>query len=207
MNEDTLKSILQQADNYAGMPEVSNNLAGRVQHKATRQALQRRHTIMVAALVLIVTGVTLWGKFGTMLFHSDTMKNPQEQAAATPADRDQTDRNPACQTELAESIRRLNRQVALSRQLRKQDKLRTRLTAARQTRPGRPAPLTEIRHIADHAAAVLYVTADDKAAKPDQIPSAIADFQRLMQLYPESPLAAKAQSKINELRNSTQGDA
>lgn len=198
MNDNTIRQLLQSADRAAGEPTCSSNLARRVRIKAAAQQRLRHRVFVMTAAFLLILGVGIVARY-----RLTPPPNPANTETSAGSDADQ-----AVQ-QLAAMNRRLQMQVDLLRQLNKTTDAEYRLAKLKRKQKSRIDPLAEIRLCRDKSAAITLVTADEKVRKYNLVRSAVNDYQRVIELYPDTIWARQARKKLVELTsdsNDLKGD-
>ena len=192
MSDDPLRRILQQADAIAGdPPEMADDLAGRVRLLALRR---RRVSFGLSAAAAIVLAV------GMTLMWSQT-PSPSHPGVGPPVvQRGQEGAN-------AESIRaeieRLGRQadhrLALARRTQEILEQMKRAEAREQEHAYPDAVANALREV-DKAAFVLVSQADRMCRELDLCKSAAVKYRRVVKLFPDTPWAAVARQRLEEIK-------
>lgn len=186
MEEDKIKSLLQKADQMAGLPvPTSANLAAAIHRRAKqRRFVSLAAPVAAAAVVLIAFGV--WRLMSTPA--GDTRE--QVRLATLQAEvellRAQTD-----------STLKLVREV-IERQRR-----RSQLQALEAKLASISDPLEEMQRQADKTAFILVFQANRMYDELDQKDSAIQTYNRLIELFPKSKWADVARRRLAEIQNNS----
>jgi hypothetical protein len=201
MDSDRIEELLQQADERAGVPRLTPNLAGRT-YRVYAQRRRVRAGLSVAASMLIVAGIIHMGR--GIVFRGDTTElrqdvvvgrdGPQqavqveiEQLRAEVAQlRAEAEERKAILTEVLkrqERQERIDRLEALERQVRQQGD-----------------PSAEVNRLVERAALVILYQADRKYNELDLKESAIADYRQVIKLYPETRWAESARQRLADIK-------
>jgi hypothetical protein len=208
METDRIQELLQQADEKAGDPSLTANLADR-----TYQIYAQRRRITVAlstaAGLILVAGIIYLGR-GLLFSHQPSESqpiiavNPEESKQYAQGEIEQL-RVEVAQLRAEAEVRTAILAEVLKRQ-EQQDRIRT---LERQVR-GQSDPLAEVNRLIERAALVTVYQADRKYNELDLKESAIADYRQVIKLYPETRWAERARQRLTEIETkenpSEQGD-
>ena len=206
MVEDDLRQLLSQADRAAGpAPAPRINLADRVRRSARRRRMAETAGPMAAVLIL---GVVLlhWANRNTNPSPTSTSdsinvaQNLENQTPPTSVEVSQF------QAEIAQLRVRADIQMQVVRELLDLEKQQTELAELERQLAAIPDPLEEVRRQVEQAAYTVVYHADLKYTRMNLKESAIEEFQRVIQLYPQTRWAAVAQAKLSEIRFNQKGN-
>jgi hypothetical protein len=192
VSDDPLKRILQQADVAAGdPPEVAGDLARRVRALAARR---RRVSfgLSVAAAVALAAGMT---------FLVSRAPTSSERGAGPGIV--QSGQAPPDLAEIRAEIERLGREaemrLAVARRTRELLE-QTERSRALKRQHDYPDPVARARREVDRAAFVLVSQADRMCRDLDLCDSAAVKYQRVVDLFPETPWATVARQRLDEIK-------
>jgi hypothetical protein len=169
---ESLKQLLQQADTA---PSVSDptELAHRVRRRRMTQ-LRRRRTMLTAAMVLLVTSVVvLWPK--------RNVTNVAIVESAGPS---------AASLEIDARVHALTADALL---------ISERARRATAHAEAQPDPIAQVHFQRDRAAMTLVYEADRFVAQPHQTDLAIAQYRKVIQLFPDSSWADVARQRLRDI--------
>ncbi len=230
MSKDRLSQLLQQADRAAGPAAMPGaDLAERVRHSAQ----QRRFAVIaeplaLAAVLMIVVGIAFRTDNNPVSTPSPVINPPtaaqdtHDQVSApekTVIARQESTRQEADITTEADTEAELARMRLEIAQLRAEadagmqvvqellalQKQQAKLAGLEEQLAAIPDPLEEVRRQVEQAAYTMVYHADLKYNRMDLKESAIEDFQRVIQLYPQTRWAAVAHKKLDEIHNNRKG--
>ncbi|HPY51329.1 MAG TPA: hypothetical protein PLO68_15790, partial [Sedimentisphaerales bacterium] len=163
MNEEQIKSLLEDADRAAGPPQY-----GAVRARDIRLRLRRRRSIAIAApaaaAAILLCGVALWNR----------RPHPQE-PAAEPQERIAS---------LEEQVRQLQSQtettMRLVQEVLAKERQERRLAALQAELASIPDPAQELQRQADRTAFVLVYQADRMIREMNQTESAVETYEQVI---------------------------
>ncbi len=184
MNEEQIKSLLEDADRAAGPPQY-----GAVRARDIRLRLRRRRSIAIAApaaaAAILLCGVALWNR----------RPHPQE-PAAEPQERIAS---------LEEQVRQLQEQtettMRLVQEVLAKERQERRLAALQAELASIPDPAQELQRQADKTAFTLVYQADRMIRELDQTESAVETYEQVIRLFPENRWADVARERLAQIRN------
>lgn len=178
--EDKLKTILQNADRLAGPPApLSSNITAVVRRRAQRR--HKRITIIsTAAVILIAAGVCI------SLLNAKSNRNEQKRIAMLEAEIQRL------QASAEATLRLVNELMETERRQRRLADLRDQLASI-------PDPLETMQMEVEGAASVLLYEADKMYRVPEQVEFAVAKYNRLIKLYPDTYSARTAKTRLAEI--------
>ncbi len=196
MNPDHLEQLLRQADADAGLPpRMPVDLAARVRRRAG--ARQRRTTLLTSAAAAILLAIGFFGyprgrQPGSYVKQSESTTH---QVAPRPA----TD----YRIELARLDRQIESRLAIARRLDQLTEARQCLAALRTQKVDLPDPVAEARAEMDQAAFTLVQQAD-RLYRELHLPAPAADsYRRAIRLFPDTPWADVARTRLVETEPET----
>ncbi|MBN1846888.1 MAG: hypothetical protein JW810_14475 [Sedimentisphaerales bacterium] len=194
-----IETVLRQADQMAGTPHLPADLAERI-HRADRR--RRRITGSLAAAGLILAAGILYATASYVPGRFGSAPNPQPghplQKVGQPHWQD-----PLVQAQI-DSLRRQVDQLraqadlrtALLQEVIKLENQRQRIRTLERQANVQPDPLDELTRQVERAALVTLYQADRKYQELDLQDSAIADYRRLIELYPDTRWAQTARMRL-----------
>jgi len=184
VNDEQIKSLLEDADRTAGPPQYGPIRAGEI-----RLRLRRRRSIAIAApaaaAAVLLCGVALWNR----------RPHPQE-PAAEPQERIAS---------LEEQVRQLQEQtettMRLVQEVLAKERQERRLAALQAELASIPDPAQELQRQADKTAFTLVYQADRMIRELDQTESAVETYEQVIRLFPQSRSADVARERLAEIKN------
>jgi hypothetical protein len=185
MEEDKIKSLLQKAEQMAGLPAPPPaELAAAIRRRAKHRKLIRLAApLAAAALVLIAFGIY--------------------QLVGTPAgDTHEQVRLVALQAEVEQLRAQTGATLKLVREVIANQRRRSRLEELEAKLARISDPLEEIQRQADKTAFTLVYEANRMYGELNQRDSAIRTYKRVIELFPQSKWADVARRRLSEIHNS-----
>jgi tetratricopeptide (TPR) repeat protein len=180
MTEDKIKNLLQRADQTAGGPApVSIDLS------AVRRSASRRHIINLAAR--IATAAVVLFALGIWSFSVKKTRDRQ--------------RIIALEAEIKQLKVQTDATLKLVREVLENDRRERRLGELRTQLANIPDPLEETQKQVDKTAFILVYQANRMYSELDQKDSAIQAYNRVIELFPQSPWAEVARKRLSEIKN------
>ncbi len=181
MTEDKIKNLLQEADRTAGGPaSVSANLAAAVRRRAgRRQTINLAARIAAAAIVVIALGI--WG------FTAKKTRYRQ--------------RIIALEAEIKQLKLQTDATLMLIREVLDEERKQRRLNELKAQLARYSDPLQEIQKQADKTAFFLVYQANRMYRELDQKEAAIQEYNRVIELFPQSQWAEVARQRLSEIQN------
>jgi hypothetical protein len=178
--EDKLKTILQDADRNAGPPApLSSNLTAVVRRRLKRRRL-RITVISAAAVILIAAGVCI------SLLMVKSNQNEQKRIAMLEAEVQRL------QASTDATLRLVNELMETERRQKRLTELRDQLASI-------PDPMETMQMEIEGAASVLLYEADKMYRLPEQEKVALAKYNRLIKLFPDTHSAKTAKARLAEI--------
>ncbi len=192
MNEDRIRELLQQADRAAGPgPGVADGLAGRVRLAAGRRRVVR--AVCAAAGVIVFIG-------GAALVA--TLAGDRQGVAQGAAEEGISDQEIArLRAEIEELRADVDMRITLIDEMIADRKQRQRL-AAMERELARPDPLEEMQLAVEKTACIMVYRADILYNKHGLPESAIRDYRRTIELFPETHWAEVARKRLSQIETS-----
>jgi tetratricopeptide (TPR) repeat protein len=191
MTEDKLGKLLQEADRTAGPPAEVHVSLGMLRRRANRRTLVSIVSPIAAAAVLLVA-VGLW--------HTTTRTSErntgQEEVAALEA-------------QVKQLQARTDAALNLIQQVLEEERRQQRLDELEAQLASIPDPLEEMQKQVDKTAFILVYQADRLYRELNQTDSAIENYNRVIELFPENRWAKVARQRLDEIenRNSDKSDS
>lgn len=196
MNENELQNLLQQIDQTTSLPNLSDGLAQQVHQKvARRRQIKRRATTAIVLLLCVGMAGLL-----TLNFKQDVSK--PEPVVAVDA-KDSPTQIVALQTDMKQLEQQINERMAFLEKILAQQDQRNRLAELERKLAALGDPLAEVKQQVDDAALTIYYQANRKLTELNQPAAAAAQFQQVIQLFPDSTWAAKAQEQLKKLKGTS----
>jgi hypothetical protein len=194
MGDEPLKRLLQEVDAAAGPPpDLPADLALRVRTLALRRQRMRFGLSMAAAIVLAVGMASLWSQ-----------APPAPSGLGGPAEIVQTRPEPPDVASIRAEIEQLRREADLRLAVaqRTQEILEQMRRAEALTKPQQalPDPVVDARRELEKAAYTLVYQADRMCRELDLCESAAIKYQRVVELFPETPWAVVARQRLSEIK-------
>lgn len=192
MNEDRLKNLLKQADSNASPgPNIQADLPKRVAQIAHRRRVVRTTGVTIIAITSLITA-SLWWSF------ADQPRDKEQSAVAT-----ESTGSDKTSAQLQTRIQHLQAEIQMREQiiekllaaeaLRKQQKQRRTILA-------QPTASQKLDQQIERAASTLIYQAEQMLKDPARRSSAAKQYQRVINLYPNSHAAKIAQEKLTKLK-------
>jgi tetratricopeptide (TPR) repeat protein len=182
MTEEEIKKLLKVADGMAGGPEpVRVNLLA-IRRQANRRRLVNIVWPVCAAAVLMVA-FSIW---------SLTQRTAQTM---------EQDRIAALESQVRQLNARAEVAMNLIQEMLEQEKRRQRLDELEARLASIPDPLQEIQRQVDKTAFILVYQADRMYRELNQTDSAIENYNRVIELFPENRWAKVARKRLSEIKS------
>jgi|GEM_PF-6213125 len=182
--QETIESLLQQADRMAGPPgPVSIDLQS-ITHRHVHRRRKVVACLSIAAAIIFIACAWQWTvKVGRI--------NEQKRIATMETDlqllRAQTD----------VTIRVVNELLQRQRRQQRIDELKARLAAIED-------PLEKVNEQIETTAFIIVYHADKKWQRPSQKAAAIEDYKSVLRLFPDTRSAEKARQRLGEIENQSE---
>lgn len=184
MNEEQIKSLLEDADRAAGPPQY-----GAVRACDIRLRRRRRRSIAIAvpaaAAAVFVCGVALWNA-----------RSEPEKRAPKPQERIAS---------LEEQVRQLQEQteatMRLVQEVLAKERQDRRLAALHAELAQIPDPAQELQRQAEKTAFTLVYQADRMIREMNQTESAVETYEQVIRLFPQNRWADVARERLAQIRN------
>jgi len=191
MSDERLKELLCQADEAAGAaPEPGEGLAKRVRRLAWRRRMFRLTLPAVAAAILMMGfGLAIWMSSNT------NVTPPPKEGSGTFVNADETER---IKLELAQLQQEADTQREIINMLLEKQRREAELVSLEAELAAMGDPLDEIHRQVEQAAFNFFELAGKKYEEMNLKDSAIADYQMIIKLYPQTRWARLAREKLKE---------
>ena len=184
MNEDRIKELLESADRAAGAASYGPVSAARVRRLAHRRHMKQvAYPLATAGGVLL--GLTIWS-IGTK-----TVQPPVSDGEQRIASLEEQVKQLQVQTESA--LKLVQDVLMQERQQRRLDALKAELASIRD-------PRNEIQAQADRTAFVILYQGDRYYRELKQTQLAIEAYEQVIRVFPESPWADEARSRLAQIK-------
>jgi tetratricopeptide (TPR) repeat protein len=184
MTKDRIENLLQTADQMAGPAKlVSANLTAAVRRRA-----RRRRTIRIAgpiaAAVAALAAVGIWSLATT------TTETPQDQTRLV-----------SIETQLAQLQARTDATLKLIQEVLEEERQQRRLAELQAKLANIRDPLEEVQEQIEKTAFILVYQADRMYQQRNQRDSAVATYNRVIELFPQTRSAQTAKQRLSEIQN------
>jgi tetratricopeptide (TPR) repeat protein len=184
MTKDKIENLLRTADQMAGPAKlVSANLAA-----AVRQRAHWRRTIRiltpVAAVIAALAAVGVWSLATTRT------ETPQDQTRLV-----------SIETQLAQLQARTDATLKLIQDVLEKERQQRKLAELEAKLANIRDPLKEVQEQIEKTAFILVYQADRMYQQRNQRDSALATYNRVIELFPQTRSAEKARQKLSEIQN------
>ncbi len=184
MTEDKIKKLLQEADHMAGLPgPVSANLSAIVRRRAHRRHLRISLTVPLAAAAVILIAAGLWNH---TIKTTETTKD-QEKIVLLEKQFEQL------QAKTDAAVNLIQEMLVAEQKQHSLNELEAQLASI-------PDPLDEIQRQVDKTASILVFQAD-RLYRVNRTDSAIETYNRVIELFPRTIQAQKAQQRLLEIES------
>ncbi|MBN1764095.1 MAG: hypothetical protein JW860_02465 [Sedimentisphaerales bacterium] len=206
MNDKQLMTLLQQADESAGLPALPSDLPGRIRWKARRrnQIMTATRITTLAAMLLIAVGISLWLKADPPAVPADTDMNISS-SSSTGSNGSPAELIPAPSPETLTKTDLVSR-LALVEETMARLKQNAQLAQLQQKLTALPDAVEEVDLQLERAAFTTVYYADRKLNELNLKESAVADYKQVITLYPHTLWAQKAGEILAQLESDRKGD-
>ena len=180
MTDEEIKKLLQRADKTANEPAVVRVNLSAIRRRASRRRLVNIVWPVCAATVLMVA----FGIWSLMLRTAQTTER---------------DRIAALESQVGQLNARAEVAMNLIQEMLEQEKRRQRLDELEARLASIPDPLEEIQKQVDKTAFILVYQADRMYRELNQTDSAIENYNRVIELFPENRWAKVARQRLSEI--------
>jgi len=183
MTENQIKKLLQEADKTAGgVAPVRVNLS------AIRRRAGRKNMIILvvplAAAALIMVALSI----STLMFRTAEPTREQEKIALL-------------ETRIKQLQARTDAALGLIQEVLEEERRQRRLDELQAQLASIPDPLEEVQNQVDKTAFILVYQADRLYRELNQTDSAVENYNRVIELFPENRWAKVARQRLSEIEN------
>jgi tetratricopeptide (TPR) repeat protein len=183
MKENEIKKLLQQADNTAGGPALVHvNLSA-----IRRQANRKKRMILFAPLATAAVLMVAMGILALRFRNTGPTEEQKKIALLESQVRQLQARTDAAFNFVQQVLEEERRQSRL-------DKLEAQLASI-------PDPLEEVQKQVDKTAFILVYQADRLYRELNQTDSAVENYKRVIELFPDNRWAKVARQRLSEIKN------
>jgi tetratricopeptide (TPR) repeat protein len=187
MTGDNLERLLQETDRTAGPPdEVHIDLAA-VRRRAHRRTFLRLASPIAAAAVLLLA-VGLWNH-----------------AIRAPDRNDEPEKIASLEAQVKQLVARTDAALSLIHEVLEDERRQQRLDELEAQLASIGDPIEEMREQVDKTAFILVYQADRLYKELNQTDSAIENYNRVIELFPENRWAKVARQRLDEIENTKSG--
>jgi hypothetical protein len=182
MTEDRIGNLLQQADQMAGSAAAPANLTAVVRRRA-RWRRTIRMAAPVGAAVAALAAVGVWS------LATGTGKTAQDQ-----------ERFVSIETQLAQLQARTDATLKLIQDVLEKERQQRKLAELKAKLANIGDPLEEVQEQVEKTAFILVYQADRMYQQRNQRDSALATYNRVIELFPQTRSAQTARERLSEIR-------
>jgi len=183
MTEDEIKTLLQQADKTAGgIAPVIVNLP------AIRRRAGRRNIIIVASPLASAAVLMVALSISALMFRTTEPTPEQEKIALL-------------ETRIKQLQARTDAALGLIQEVLEEERRQSRLDELNAQLASIPDPLEEVQNQVDKTAFTLVYQADRLYRELNQTDSAVENYNRVIELFPENQWAKVARQRLSEIEN------
>jgi len=183
MTEDKIKNLLQQADKAAGrIAPVEVNVS------AIRRRAGRKNMIMMVAPLASAAVIMLALSILSMMFRTTEPTMEHRKIALL-------------ETQIKQLQARTDAALSLIQEVLDQERRQSRLNELQAQLASIPDPLEEVRKQVDKTAFFLVYQADRLYRELNQTDSAVENYNRVIELFPENRWAKVARQRLTEIEN------
>ena len=183
MTEDKIKNLLQQADRAArGANPV------RVDISVIRRRADRRYMINLVAPLATAAVIIVALSVLTVMFRAAELKSEQGKITML-------------ENRIKQLQARTNASLSLIQEVLEEERRRSRLDELEARLASVPDPIEEMQKQMDKTAFILVYQADRLYRELDQTDSAVENYKRVIELFPENRWAKVARQRLKEIEN------
>lgn len=183
MREDEIKKLLQRADKTAGGPSPVRVNSSAIHHRANRKKIITMAVPLAAAAVLMVVLGILVLRFG------NTGPTEEQKKIAS------------LENQVKQLQARTNAALDFIQQVLDEERRQNRLDELEAQLASIPDPLEEVQKQVDKTAFILVYQADRLYRELNQTDSAVENYKRVIELFPENRWAKVARQRLSEIKN------
>ena len=183
MTEDKIKNLLQQADRAArGANPV------RVDISVIRRRADRRYMINLVAPLATAAVIIVALSVLTVMFRAAELKSEQGKITML-------------ENRIKQLQARTNASLSLIQEVLEEERRRSRLDELEARLASVPDPIEEMQKQMDKTAFILVYQADRLYRELDQTDSAVENYKRVIELFPENRWAKVARQRLEQIEN------
>lgn len=183
MMEDRLGKLLQETDRRAGPPaRVRVNLSEIRRRASRRRLVNIAGPLAVAAVLVVALGIWI------AMLRTDQTTPKQDRIASL-------------EIEVKQLQARADAAMSLIQQMLEDERRRQRIDELEAQLASIPDPLEELQKQVDRTAYILIYQADRLYKELNQTDSAVEDYNRVIELFPENRWANVARERLKEIEN------
>jgi DNA repair exonuclease SbcCD ATPase subunit len=183
MTEDKIKNLLQQADKTArGANPVQLDISV-IRRRASRKYMINLVAPLATAAVIMVALSVL-----TVMFRAAELKSEQEKIATL-------------ENQVKRLQARTNASLSLIQEVLEEERRRSRLDELEARLASIPDPIEEVQKQVDKTAFILVYQADRLYRELNQTDSAVENYKRVIELFPENRWAKVARQRLEQIEN------
>lgn len=181
MTEDEIKKLLQQADRTAvGTTPVRVNLSAIRRRAGRRRIIILAAPLASAAVLMVALGVL------ALMFRTTEPTREQEKIALL-------------ETQIKHLQTRTNAALGLIQEVLDEERRQNRLDELQAQLASIPDPIEEVQNQVDKTAFILVYQADRLYRELNQTDSAVENYNRVIELFPENRWAKVARQRLSEI--------
>ena len=183
MTEDEIKKLLQEADRTAvGTAPVRMNLS------AIRRRANRKKIIILAAPLAAAAVLMVALSISALMFRTTEPTEEQKKIVLL-------------ETRIKQLQARTDAALGLIQEVLDEERRKSRLDELRAQLASIPDPLEEVKNQVDKTAFILVYQADRLYNELNQTDSAVENYNRVIELFPENRWAKVARQRLKEIEN------
>ena len=183
MTDDQIQKLLQEADRTAGPPaEVHVNLAALRRRANRRRFISSAAPVAAAAVLMVAAGLL------SLVIRTPQTTQEQERVASLEA-------------QVKQLQVRTDAALKLIQQVLEDEQRRQRLDELEAQLASIPDPLEELEKQVGKTAFILVYQADRLYRELNQTDSAVENYNRVIELFPENRWAEVARQRLKEIEN------
>lgn len=207
MNEQELQDLLRQLDQNTPTPPLTVDLAQRVNRKVHYRKRIRRAMATVGIIVICIASLGLL----SVRQKATLEREPQAVIGNDQERMNQSNQNThqqvaQLQTDVKRLEEQINERLAFIEKILERQEQRQGVAQLEQQLAALGDPLEELEQQVDQAALTIYYQANRKLHELNLKEEAIADFQKVIKLFPKSFWAEKAQEQLQQLTPNSKGN-
>ena len=181
MTEEKIKNLLQQADKLAGGIDHIQVDVSDIRRRASRNNMTNLIApLSVAAVLMVALGVL------ALMFRTTEPTQEQQKIALL-------------ETQIKQLQTRTDAALGLIQEVLDEERRQSRLVELQAQLASIPDPLEEVRQQVDKTAFTLVYQADRLYSELNQTDSAIENYKRVIELFPENRWAKVARQRVSEI--------